>query len=99
MSDLTEQPKNKLPRAEVSSSGLNYKEIDIENGLNPGWLYKLAFTQPNVKVNRYFEENGYEYEMFAIWNPETRIMETTLPCTHSPWHHIFQTCKVCGQKG
>ena len=96
--DLTEQPKNELPRANTGTNELNYKNSDIENGLNPGWLYKLAFATPNVRISRYFEENGYEYELFANWNPETRIMETSRYCTNVSGHHLGQTCGVCGQK-
>jgi len=96
--DYTEQPKNELPRATGMTNELNYKHTDIENGLNPGWLYKLAFASPNVRISRYHEENGYEYETFAIWNPETKIMVTSRYCTHSSGHHIGSTCGVCGQK-
>ena len=96
---ITEQPKNELPRAKKGYNDLNYKHTDIENGLNTGWLYKLAFASPNVEISRFFEENGYEYEMFATWNPETRIMRTSEYCTNVHHHHLGSTCGVCGQVG
>jgi hypothetical protein len=60
-------------------------------------LFWDAIENPSQRQSEFFEENGYEYETYAEYDPDTCIMHTNYPaCPHRDYHHIHQTCPVCG---
>lgn len=98
-----DEPKNRLPRASgLRDEVLSLKGRDIEYLKKPGgvgWFFKRALENPGVTVRTYFEENGYEYEWRATWNPETMELRTNRGgCPFAYSHHIGSTCSCCGQK-
>ncbi len=80
----------------------------------PGWTLNLsqyareieAIQKPKEKITYYHVESSiaggikYEYDSWAIYDPETMKMETNwLPCPNCHHHHLYQTCSVCKQEG
>lgn len=101
--------RNVLPRAKGFSEWKNeYKfgprniqtEIKAEVHMQYlGGILKQAVLRPGQRVVQYFEENGYEYETYAIYDPSTNtITSNHFGCPNMCSHHIGSTCGVCGLK-
>jgi hypothetical protein len=64
-----------------------------------GGILKKAVLKPGARVVEYSEENGYEYETYAIFNPkENTITSNWYGCPNRCSHHVGSTCPVCGLK-
>jgi hypothetical protein len=64
------------------------------------FMYRLALDSPGEKVVRYREDDGYEYEYWAIYDEEHNAIRTNIPgCPHQYNHHLYMTCPTCGQYG
>lgn len=105
---IGDQPKNKLPRAtghdkwknEYRFGPRNVRAGVVErNNSYLGGILKQAVLNPGKRVVMYNEENGYEYETYAIYDPaENNIITNWYGCPSSSGHHIGSTCGVCGLK-
>ena len=63
------------------------------------WMYKEAVQKPGEQVVYYHEENGYEYEYYAVFDPITNTITTNFShCPSYCSHHVGSTCPVCGMK-
>jgi hypothetical protein len=103
-------PKNKLPRAKGHDEWKNVykfgkrdmpKEV-AEDKYHTGisGILKQAVLHPGDRVVRYCEENGYEYETYAIYDPVANIITSNyFGCPRSSSHHLGSTCGCCGQEG
>jgi len=105
----TDMRKGRLPFAPKASEGytLNFKgrrmmdqvrtETNKYGNFLPMIMQKAIFN-PGVRQSYFFEENGYEYEKHATWNPKTETMYTTMYCPYYYNYHIGSYCSCCGQK-
>jgi len=102
----TETRKGKLPFASGHASKgwtLNFKGRDLSKEVRKKYnplphLFNQAIDNPGVKQSYFFEENGYEYEAHATWDPETQTMLTNQVCPYRYGHHVGSICSCCGQK-
>jgi hypothetical protein len=103
----TDKPRGVLPRAEGHSKWANVYKFgkrnmpqEVEDDIyhtGVGGILKKAILQPNVRVVEYHEENGYEYETYAIFDPVANTVTSNyFGCPRSSSHHIGSTCGCCG---
>lgn len=100
------KPRGILPRAKGHSLWENVYRFGPRNltaSVNDkysryiGGIFRKAVLSPGVRVVEYSEENGYEYETYAIFDPvENTITSNYFGCPSRYWHHVGSTCSVCG---
>jgi hypothetical protein len=106
---FTDKPLGKLPRAkghdqwqnEFKFGQLNMAVVveDKFSALGLTQLMRKAIRNPGVRMVRYNEENGYEYETYAIFDLGTNTLTTNhFSCPRSYGHHVGSTCSMCGLK-
>lgn len=95
-------PRGVLPKAgDLGECILRFGKHSADDILKHGsgtFLNRCAVDNPGVQQDIYFEENGYEYHRWAIYDEKTNTIRTNeggCPFTYS--HHIGNTCKCCGQ--
>ena len=98
----TDKPLSRLPLTKgMADSVLNFgarsKDALLVTGTLPSFM-RQAIQNPGVLQVRYHEENWYEYEDRATYDPENNTMTTNLYCPFSYGHHVGSTCSCCGQK-
>ena len=102
-------PRGVLPRAEGYSKFANEYRFgprniaqEVASGerfIGIGGILKKAVLQPGVRVVEYHEENGYEYETYAIFDAAENMITTNYyGCPRSSSHHVGSTCGCCGLK-
>jgi hypothetical protein len=102
-------PPNRLPIARGSGHDHDHtfqfgkkdlvKDVNNEYYQYLGGILKQAVLKPGKWIRRWFEENGYQYEDHAKFDPETNTIQTNyISCPSSYNHHVGDTCKVCGLK-
>ena len=102
-------PRGVLPRAEGHSEWKNVYKFgprNLQETINDkyssylGGILKQAVLHPGDRVVAYHEENGYECEDYAIYDPAINtITSNSFGCPSRYWHHVGSTCSVCGLKG
>jgi hypothetical protein len=110
MTKFFKTPPNRLPVARGGSEHkfdhtFRFGKRDLVANVNDkyshylGGILKQAVLKPGKWVRRWFEENGYQYEDHAKYDPKTNTIQTNDICCPSVcWHHVGSTCGVCGQK-
>ena len=103
-----DKPRGVLPRANGHSESKNVYRFGPRNLVETinakyshyiGGILKKAVLNPGVRVTEYCEENGYEYETYAVYDPkENTITSNYYGCPSRCNHHIGSTCSVCGLK-
>jgi hypothetical protein len=102
-----EKPRSVLPRATgpgecIFTFGTRDLVADVKGTYYHfiGGILRKAVLSPGVRVTEYFEENGYEYETYAIYHPVDNTIHTNdIRCPNYCHHHLGSTCGVCGQEG
>ena len=109
MTVYTDKPRGILPFAKKNSefkNVYNFGKRDL-SALVEDKYRSLGITQqmreavrhPGVRITHYHEENGYEFETYSIYDPKTNsIITNWYGCPRSAWHHIGETCDMCGLK-
>jgi hypothetical protein len=106
----TKTPRGILPMATKHSEWKNVYNFGKRNilsliesrdtSLGITQQMREAIRNPGVRQVHYQEENGYEYETYAIYDPKTNSITTNwIGCPRSAWHHIGDTCNMCGLVG
>lgn len=108
MTKIYDKPRGVFPRAEGHSEMKNVYRFgprDLVASINDkysrylGGILKKAVLNPGIRVLEYTEENGYEYETYAIFDPTTNTIESNwFGCPSRYGHHVGSTCSVCGLK-
>jgi hypothetical protein len=104
-----DKPRNVLPiaRGPGHEKDFTFKfgKRDLQKGVKEefnmylGGILRKAVLSPGEWVREWFEENGYQYETHAKFDPDTNtILTNYLPCPSRYFHHIGSTCSVCEQK-
>jgi hypothetical protein len=96
MSKFYEEPKNKFPRATGQPTvTFNLKHYNKENLTK---IQRKAVEVAYIRHSRYCEENGYEHELWYLYERDTETLYTNdIQCPNVCHHHIGSTCGVCGQ--
>ena len=67
------------------------------------WLANKAVLEPGKKACMEFEENGYLYKGYMVYDADTGTLSVyghcNFRCPNWAGHHLYMTCSVCGQKG
>lgn len=109
MTKFYDSPPNRLPIARGYSNDNDHTfhfgkrdlvaRINDEYSFYLGGILKKAVQNPGVWIRRWFEENNYQYEDHAKYDPETNTIQTNdIRCPSSAWHHVGSVCDVCGLK-
>ena len=64
------------------------------------WFWENAILWPRVLQKWTYTEGQFTYTRFALYEPNTFTIYTNLAgCPNSASHHLYATCKTCGQEG
>jgi len=105
----TDKPKGRLPLARghnESENVFNFGNLDLPeyiknpyHSLHISQHIRRAIENPNTRIIRYFEENGYEYCDWAEYKPYDNTVHTNdIRCPRYFAHHLGSTCSMCGLK-
>lgn len=101
-----DKPRGLFPKATGYNETMNvyrFGSRDLIQGIEDrciGGIFRKAVLQPGVRVEEHFEENGYEYTTYAIYDPKENTVTTNYAgCPSRFWHHVGSTCSVCGLHG
>lgn len=77
----------------------NKEELRYRNNIN--WMWREAIRHPGERMRFYFEENRWEDQYWAEYHTEDMSLHTNMWgwCPNRYGHHLYETCRVCGQKG